>query len=195
MSLTSQLPAAILETILPGLATLFLTGAGGDMAAARHAAIQMLDAYHPRTENELRLAANIVGFSFHALEALAQAAEPGLSLTRVLRLRGSAVSLSRESDRAERRLMQLQKAQPIPDQSPETQLQDIQPTDIQPQDIQPTDIQPQDTPAQHGTTIPAPLQTGSPPPTRTEEDRQSELRIAASIKRAEALVARLANAA
>ncbi len=101
---------AIVETLLAGLATLFLTGAGGDAAAARRAASQMLGVYRPESEDELRLAANIIGFSFHALEALGQAAAPDMPLTRVLRLRGSAVSLSREAAKAERQLAQLQKA-------------------------------------------------------------------------------------
>ena len=102
--------AAILDPILGRLALLFLSGAAGDLAAARNAAAQMLAAYHPQTEDELRLAAEIVGFSFHALEALGQAAGPDMPLTRVLRLRGSAVSLSRESHKAQRRLDHLQKA-------------------------------------------------------------------------------------
>jgi hypothetical protein len=109
-SFATTLPAAILETILARLATLFLIGAGGDSIAARHAASHMLAAYHPETEDELRLAANIICFSFQGLEALAQAAAPDLSLTRILRLRGGAVSLSREATKAERRLGQLQKA-------------------------------------------------------------------------------------
>jgi hypothetical protein len=110
MSLPTKLPAAILDTILVRLALLFLAGAAGDLADARHAAAQMLAAYHPETENELRLAAEIVSFSFHALEALGQASTPDMPLTKVLRLRGSAVSLSREAHKAERRLEQLQKA-------------------------------------------------------------------------------------
>src|SRR5450432_500858 len=117
----ATLPAAILETILTRLAVLFLTGAAGDLIAARHAAAHMLGAYHPETEDEYRLAANIVGFSFQSLEALSQSAAPDLPITRVLRLRGSAVSLSRESHKAERRLDQLQKArrQGIPAQPAE----------------------------------------------------------------------------
>ena len=110
MSLPANIPAAILETILTHLATLFLTGAAGHTIAARQAAAQMLAAYNPENEAELRLAATVIGFSFHALEALSQATDPDLSLTRVLRLRGGAVSLSRQSANAERRLAQLQKA-------------------------------------------------------------------------------------
>jgi hypothetical protein len=110
MSLAATLSVAILDTILGRLALLFLSGAAGDLTAARNAAAQMLAAYHPQSEDELRLAAQIVGFSFHALEALGQAASPDLPLTRILRLRGSAVSLSRESHKAQRRLDQLQNA-------------------------------------------------------------------------------------
>jgi hypothetical protein len=110
MSQTATFSAAILDTILGRLALLFLSAAAGDLTAARDAAAQMLSAYQPQTEDELRLAAAIVGFSLHALEALGQAAGPDLPLTRILRLRGSAVSLSRESHKAQRRLDQLQKA-------------------------------------------------------------------------------------
>jgi hypothetical protein len=105
-----SLPAAILHTVLIRLARLFLAGAQGDETAARHAAAQMLAAYDPQTADELRLAANIISFSFHGLEALSQATTPDLPLTRILRLRGSAVSLSRESHKAERRLEQRHKA-------------------------------------------------------------------------------------
>ncbi len=108
MSLAKTLPAAILETVLTRLAPLFLAGATGDMNAAREAASDMLAAYNPQTPDELHLAANIVGFSFQALEALAQAAIPDMPLTRTLRLRGGAVSLSRESHKAQRRLDKLQ---------------------------------------------------------------------------------------
>jgi hypothetical protein len=109
-SFLTTLPAAILETILTRLALLFLAGAHNDPAQARQAAAQMLASYHPETEDELRLAANIISFSFHALEALSQSAHPDMPLTTILRLRGSAVSLSRESHKAQRRLDQVRKA-------------------------------------------------------------------------------------
>jgi hypothetical protein len=109
-SLTAVLPAAILDTILGRLALLFLSGAAGDLGIAHNAAAQMLACYEPETVHELRVAANVISFSFHALEALSQASTPEIPLTRILRLRGSAVSLSRESHKAERRLEQLQQA-------------------------------------------------------------------------------------
>jgi hypothetical protein len=110
VSLAATLPAAILETILIRLSPLFLTGALGDLAAARQAVVRMLSGYHPETGDELCLAANIISFGFQALEALAQAAEPGLPMTRVLRLRGSAVSLNREAEKARRSLARCQKS-------------------------------------------------------------------------------------
>src|ERR1700757_547068 len=92
------------------IALLLLEGAGGDMDNARHAAAATLSAYDPQTEAELRLAARIISFSLQAGEALAQAADPDMPLTRVLRLRTGAVSLSREATKAERHLEQLREA-------------------------------------------------------------------------------------
>jgi len=100
---------AILDTILGQLALLFLAGAVGDLAVARDAARQMLAAHKVETPDELRLAAEIISFGFHALEALGQASNPDMSLTKILRLRGSAVSLSREAHKAQRKLDQLQR--------------------------------------------------------------------------------------
>jgi hypothetical protein len=177
MSLPSTLPAAILETILTGLAALFLTGANGDTAAARHAASCMLGAYHPETEDELRLAANIVGFSFHAIEALGQAAAPDIPLTRILRLRGSAVSLSRESAKAERRLAELRKArlQSIP--APAAKIQH------EPK-IEQVIALVQDTGK-----IAAASKANGITWTQAYDQRQRDTRIAASMKRAEARIA------
>jgi hypothetical protein len=112
-ALPATIPQAIWDTLLGRLAPLFLIGAAGDPASAREAAHQMLAAYNPQTSVELRLAAEIIGFGLHALEALGQAADPALSLNRVLRLRGSAVSLSREAHKSQRKLDQLQRAHAI----------------------------------------------------------------------------------
>jgi len=163
-------PAPIYETILTGLIPLFLIAAGNNQAAARHAAAHMLSAYRPETNDELRLAANIVAFSFQALEALGQAAAPDLPVTRVLRLRSSAVALSRESAKAERRLAQLQKARQQPEAQPEPQPEPALPSP-RPQPI---------------VAKPSPA-----PQPRSEQDR----RIAASIQRAEDRISALAQSA
>lgn len=109
MSCPAAITPAILDTILARLALLFLAGADGDLPTARHAASRMLAAYHAETPDELRLAAEIISFGLHALEALGQASAEGLALNRILRLRGSAVSLSRESHKAQGKLDQLQR--------------------------------------------------------------------------------------
>jgi len=165
MPLPTTIPAAIIETILTRLAALFVTGAAGDMTAARDAASQMLAAYHPETLAELTLAASIISFTFQALEALSQAADPDKSLTRIIRLRGSAVTLSRESTKAATQLAQLQKSR-------------HQPSPAQPE------IQPE--PAQPAPEAETAVVAVAVPRTQSEEDHQRDLRIAASVKRAEA---------
>ena len=185
MSLAKTFPTAILETVLTRLAPLFLNGAAGDMNAAREAASQMLTAYHPQTEDELHLAANIVGFSFQALEALAQAATPDMPLTRTLRLRGGAVSLSRESHKAQRRLDKLQTARRagIP---AETQPEPAQP---EPKIEKALDL------IENTRTVAAAAKTQGLTWTQAYEQRQRDMRIAASLKRAEARIAAQANIA
>lgn len=109
MSLT-QFPSLILEIILARLAPLFLAVPGVDANAARQAANEMLAAHQPKTEHELRLAAEIIGFGLHALQALAQAAGPDMTMIQQGHLRASAATLSRQSHGAQRKLDQLQKA-------------------------------------------------------------------------------------
>jgi hypothetical protein len=108
--MSAVITPATLDTVLGHLALLFLTGAVGDLTVARQAAARMLAGYNAETPEELRLATEVISFGFHALEALSQAAEPGQSLNKKLRLRGSAVTLSRESHKSQRKLDQLQRA-------------------------------------------------------------------------------------
>ena len=112
MSLPATIAPAIQDTVIARLAPLFLTGANGDVAAARGAAAQMLAAHKPETPDELSLAADIISLQLHTLEALSYAATPDLSLSKIFRLRGSAVSLSRESHKAQRKLDQLGEGPP-----------------------------------------------------------------------------------
>ena len=168
----TTISAAILETILIRLTALFLTGAAGNAITARHAASTMLAAYHPRTEDELRLAASIISFAFQALEALAQAATPNMPLARILRLRGSAVSLSRESSKAEHRLGQLQKARPAEIQS--------EPAQPEPK-IEKAAALIQDTGK-----IASAAKAKNLTWTQAYEQRQRDIRIAASVQKAQA---------
>ncbi|WP_428493000.1 hypothetical protein [Rhodopila sp.] len=117
----SQPPAtnpAILDTVLGHLARHFLVATNGDLPAARDAAGCLLAAYHTTTDAELELAADIVSFSFHALEALSDSAAPDLSLNQKLRLRAGAVNLSREGHKARRKLDQLMSARADASQAP-----------------------------------------------------------------------------
>lgn len=111
----------ILDTILGHLSGHFMLCANNDLPTARHAASRMLAACHAETEDELHLAADIVSFGFHALESLSEAAAPDLSLNHKLRLRGSAISLSREGHKARRKLDQLQRARLTDASQPEAQ--------------------------------------------------------------------------
>lgn len=106
----ADLPDAFFRTILEQIAVLLLRGACGDMEAARQASVATLNTYDPRTEAEFRLAARILSCSLEAGEALAQAADPEMPLTRVMRLRSNAVALNREAEKAERRLEKLRAA-------------------------------------------------------------------------------------
>jgi len=110
MSLPSPITPATLDTVLGHLSGHFMTGSNGDLPTARHAASRMLAAYKVETEEELHLAADIVNFGFHALEMLSESAAPDLSLNNKLRLRTGAVSLSRETHKARRKLDQIQRA-------------------------------------------------------------------------------------
>jgi hypothetical protein len=174
-------PAAVLETILIRLAAVFLIGAGGDTETARQAALVMLGAYHPETEDELSLAAQIISFSFQALDALSQAAAPDLPMTRILRLRGGAVSLSRESAKAQRRLSQLQK-----DRRESAQAEPAQPS---PKIEEACNL------IQDTSQAPVAAKASGLTWTPSCEQRQRDIRIAASLKRAETRVAMQANPA
>ncbi len=183
--LVKTLPDAILETVVTRLSALFLTGAAGDMTAARQAAAQMLSAYHSETDDELRLAANIISFSFQALEALGQAATPDMPLAKILRLRGSAVSLSRESHKAQRRLDKLQAARRAGI-----------PTAVQPNPAQPeAKIEKALDLIETTRTVAGVAKTNGLTWTQAYEQRQRDIRIAASLKRAEARAAAQANTA
>jgi hypothetical protein len=109
MSLATQFPA-LLEMFVSFLLPLLLPAAGGDHAAARAAALELLAEYHPRTARELDLAAEAVANSLKSLTMLAQSAEPGLSQAALNDTLKWATSLSREGHRAQRRLDQMQRA-------------------------------------------------------------------------------------
>jgi hypothetical protein len=100
---------AFLEEMVAYLLHLFIRGAGGDQAAARHAVLSTLAAYDAKDEQELRLAAEIISFGFATLEALAKSMDPDLPLNAVLRLRGTANAAHRSGHQCQRTLDKLRK--------------------------------------------------------------------------------------
>jgi hypothetical protein len=132
MSTLTSFPQAILDTTLLVLAPLFLAVTGGDLAAARLAAVGVLDDYNAATQEELRLAGEIVTFSLKALQALAESSEPDIPISRVMRLRGNAVSLRRVANQSQRKLDQLQRARLAAAPAVETTATDADPAPIEP---------------------------------------------------------------
>jgi hypothetical protein len=104
----AAIPQTILDSVAGHLVLLFLTATNQDREAARCTVAQMLAAYAPQDPQQLYLAAEVISFSHHALDSLGQAANPDTPLNRVIRLRGSAVSLSRQAARSQTKLDKLQ---------------------------------------------------------------------------------------
>ncbi|HEY4045012.1 MAG TPA: hypothetical protein VGM32_24640 [Rhodopila sp.] len=122
------------DKILTLLAPLFLAATGGDTAAAREVARSTLVTYHPRGDDELRLAALTMAFGFGALDALSNAAGPGVSLNQAVRLRSSACALSRASHYAQAALDRMHKQgtnEPAPRPEPAVEL----PISAEPDDL------------------------------------------------------------
>lgn len=119
MSFPTTVTPVILDTVLGHIAPHFLAGVDNDLPAARQAASQILGAYNVVTDEELQLAADIVSFGFHVIEALGEAASPDQTSNKKIRLCGCAVSLSREGHKARRKLDQLQRARRTPAPRPE----------------------------------------------------------------------------
>ena len=66
-----------------------------DLQDARHAIVGALTGYAARTRAEILEAAQIVAYSFTALDSLGEAAKQDVSLPMRLRLRGQAIALNR----------------------------------------------------------------------------------------------------
>jgi len=141
MALPSQLSPVILAATVNQIAPLYLLDAQGDEQAARNAVTALLADYKLQTNEELTLAGDIIHYRLLATDSLKRSLDPELSETKVLRLRGSAVSLSREAHKAQRKLdklhaaravaMPAQAALPEPTQ-PETALSEAAPLQTAP---------------------------------------------------------------
>jgi hypothetical protein len=119
MSLPVTIPDAAIETVLRQLILFFLAGANGDTHTARQAALKCLAAYQPRTEPELMLAAEVIGFGFHVRQSLFDAAVLDQPMNQVMRLRSAAARLGREAHRSLIMLEQLQRARQAAQDQPQ----------------------------------------------------------------------------
>ncbi len=103
------------EQILFSLTPFFLDAAQGNVAHARAAADAMLDGYGGQTTEDLQLAAQIIAFSFAALDSLRRcAAEADLPVNMQLRLRGNANAMNRAAQQCRRALQLRRKAGATP---------------------------------------------------------------------------------
>jgi hypothetical protein len=103
------------DQVICSLVPFFLAAALGNPSAARAAAEAMLAGYNTGTTEQLQLAAQIVAFSFAALDSLRRsAAEPDLPVNIQLRLRGNANAMNRAAQQCRRALELRRKAAASP---------------------------------------------------------------------------------
>src|SRR3954464_2071794 len=89
----------LLDLVITLLTPMFLAAAEGNLAFARQAAAETLNAYRTETQSDLITVAKIIGFGLAALVALSLSMADDLPLPTVLRLHASASA----SDRSEHR--------------------------------------------------------------------------------------------
>jgi hypothetical protein len=159
MSFATAISPAILTATIAQIALLFLS-AGIDQDTARDIVASLLADYNAQSNIELALAADIISFQHRARDMLGQCCDPELPLKTVLRMQGSAISLSREANKAQRRLDRLRKDRLTGDPAPagtaagqlaaaqmaaaqlaEAFLAEIERAETQHDDIQPSDAQ------------------------------------------------------
>jgi hypothetical protein len=110
----------LINLIVILLTPMFLGVAGGDLAFARLAAIGTLDSYRAQTHADHITVAKIIAFGLAALDSICRSMEEDLTVSQILRLRGSANALDRAEhrNRLALRRSQAAAAPPIPDPQP-----------------------------------------------------------------------------
>jgi hypothetical protein len=90
---------AFIALLIEALAKTMPAGTGvADREACLSTARALLDAYRPADAKEAALAARAIAAHFAAMDSFARAARPGISDDTAIRLRGSAIAASRQSD-------------------------------------------------------------------------------------------------
>jgi hypothetical protein len=105
-------PQEVTQTIVQNLAALLLDAADGNPDQAKDAASRAIEAFKPRTEAEFRLAARVTAYTLQATHALARANRPDTTDAAATRHCGTAMALTKEADKAEQRLAELQAGPP-----------------------------------------------------------------------------------
>jgi hypothetical protein len=106
-------PNIFLDLIVAFLAPMFLAVTGGNITHARAAAIETVNAYRTESNVDLLTVAQIIAFGIAALGSLSLSMADDLSISLILRLRGSAVSSNRAAEQC-RRALARPKSDPAP---------------------------------------------------------------------------------
>ena len=94
----------LVNLIVTLLVPMFLVESGGDLSFARMAALQTLNAYCARNDEDLISVVQIIAFGFAALMSLSRSMEDGVSVVMMLRLHGNANACNRSAEHNRRAL-------------------------------------------------------------------------------------------
>jgi hypothetical protein len=105
MTTTNLTPAdAIMNLIVTFLTPIFLATTAGDLALARAAAIETVNAYTARNPPDLILIAQTIALGLAVLSSISLSMAENIPINLILRLRGNAVSLHRAADKCRQAL-------------------------------------------------------------------------------------------
>ncbi len=118
----------LVEFVVGVLAPLFMAGCSGDLSFARLSVIETINAYQARTQAELVMIAQIIGFGMAAMDNLRLSMDPGISLSMKLRLRGGANALNRAAQQNARALEKVRRDRNLPAAYPDAAPEEDEPT-------------------------------------------------------------------
>ena len=108
-------PADILMNVIAALlAPMFLGVTGGDVALARMAAVETVNAYRAQNLADLIAIAQIIAYGLAALGSLSLSMADDISLSMTLRLRGNANALNRSAEQNRRVIRENRGDEPMP---------------------------------------------------------------------------------
>jgi hypothetical protein len=122
----TAIPAAWKKTLIVPLVRIMFDGADGDLQSAWDQAIQLVQCYAPKTEQELRMFVRMTILNAQANLSFAESVDPDATRPQAIRLRTNGLALAKAADKAEQRFRQLQTARaqkarnaaPAPEETP-----------------------------------------------------------------------------